>query len=270
MKRAYQRFFGFSLVLLASASLLITLFAIIQVWRVRQPATATLQSGLEVISTTLQTTADVLNIADQSLETVYSSTVALENAVTTLAKAIDETTPLVNALTLLMRDDLPGAISSARLSLNAAQEGAKIIDAVLRVLTTFNPQAYNPDVPLHTALGQVSDSLKGLPQSLSAMESSLSATQSNLSTMKDQINQIARNLHAINANLSHTQQVISHYQDTIATLQTRLAYIQVRLPFWVNLTAWGITFVLVWLGVAQIGLLLQGWEFSGIYPGRSQ
>lgn len=261
-----KRTLGLALVLLASLSLLLTLFAVVQVWRLRPPVTASLQSGLEVISTTLQTTSEILDIADQSLEAVRNSTTALEKAVNTLAKSIEDTQPLVNALSLLLKDDLPGAITSAQASLKTAQEGAKIIDAVLRVLTTFNPQAYNPATPLHTALGQVSESLNRLPQSLNTMQVSLSNTGGNLNSMKDQLDQIAANIHAINDNLSHSQQRVQQYQETLTALQGRLRQVYARLPLWVTIFAVGVTFVLFWLGVAQVNVLLRGWEMAGM-PG---
>ena len=51
--------------------------------------------------------------------------------------------------------------------------------------------AYQPDVPLHTALAQVSDSLNTLTPALATINSSLVEGQTNLGVMETELNKIA-------------------------------------------------------------------------------
>ena len=257
--KLFQRFMGILLVILAAGSLLISLFALVQVWRLRPTVTTELQSNLQVISGTLRTTTDVLLIAGETLTSTQASISGLESTVKTLGRSIDDTTPMVKSLTVLMREDLPDTVSSAQTSLGSAQQSAKIIDAVLRALTFFNPSLYKPSVPLDQALGQVSQSMADLPASFKTIELGLQDTQVNLTVTKMQIEQIAGQIRQINANLSEAQTVILEYRQLLAGMQTGIAKWNQRIPGMVDALAWGLSFVLFWLGVFQADLLVRVW-----------
>jgi hypothetical protein len=54
--------------------------------------------------------------------------------------------------------------------------------------------------------------------------------------------------------------VIDEYQATTLKLQSQVNLAQEGLGRWLNRLAWLLTFLLVWLGIMQIGLLMQGWQ----------
>ncbi len=256
-----KRLTGLLMVIVAAGSLMITLAALVQVWRLRQPVTQYLRSNLRVVHESLGTTSDGLLLTSQSLDSVQASVTALSVTVDTLGKSIQDSEPMMDSLVVLMGEDLPETISSAQTSLSSAQESAKIIDAVLRALTIFNPRIYNPRVPLNDALGQVSESLDDLPKSFSNMEVGLKSTQRNLTTIQVQIDLMSGEIERINESLDGSRKVINQYQGLFTRAEKRVINIKNRAPATVTTLAWVLSFLLFWLGVAQVGLLIRGLEW---------
>jgi hypothetical protein len=54
--------------------------------------------------------------------------------------------------------------------------------------------------------------------------------------------------------------VITKYQDIVGELRGEVAEVRRDLPGWLSAVRVGVSLVLLWLGIAQIGLLTQGWE----------
>ncbi|MBM4465663.1 MAG: hypothetical protein FJ014_08965 [Chloroflexi bacterium] len=263
MKLVLKRAVGFVLIGMAVAGMLLSLAGLVGVWRIKQPVMANLIAGLELTATTLATTAQGLDVVDQSLEAAAANVTALDATVLTLAKSISDTVPLVDSLATLTGKDLPTTVIATQTSLVTAQSSARIIDGVLRVVTSipfFPGEPYNPSVPLHAALGEVSASLDGLSESFASMESSLEMTSDNLDLIEFEVNLVATEIRQINTSLEEAQKVASQYQALIARLQAQVEQIEAALPGWINLLAWVISIILVWVGVIQIGLLMQGLE----------
>jgi methyl-accepting chemotaxis protein len=265
MKSATQRIIGAVLILTAIAGLVFNLAGLVFIWRVKQPFTHDAVQNVHLIRTTLQTTSDGLAIADSSITSSIRSLTDLELTINTTAQTIDTTTPMVDSLVTLMKSDLPDTITHTQTSLASAQESAKIIDSVLRTITSLPlvPNVYNPPVPLDVALGQVSSSLDGLPDKFNTMGDNLSNSKKNMATIKDDIDTMSANILGIKTNLEDAQKVVREYRTTLSDLQTRLQKTENSLPGWITAGTWVLTFFLVWLALTQVGLLFQGMEMMG-------
>ena len=254
-----KRLMGALLVLLGALSLVISLYCIFQVWRWRQPLQESLLSGLELFDSTLAATMEALELTSESLEAASHSTETLASTVNTLSDSLQDMAPMLDTLVTLVGEDFPQTISTAQTSLESAQTSARLIDSVLRALTIFNRDIYNPPVPLHIALSQVSASLDNLPGSLANMENSLAATRSNLALIEEDVARIAMDVELLNANLQSARDVISHYQQVLAKVQPEVARLVVVAPRGVDWLAYASTFIFAWLSIVQVGLFLKGW-----------
>lgn len=275
MKHLFRRLVGTMMIIAAIGGLLFSLIGLGMVWYFKPAATETLLADLRLASDTLDTTADGLAIAWQSLNTSTASITALQNSLEATAETIDRTTPLVNTLVGLTRDDLPNAVSAAQTSLVSAQESARIIDSVLRALTSipFVPDdLYSPPIPLHESLQQVAESMQGLPEAFDTIEESLLSAGNNLEVVQVDFRLMAADILEIQTSLEEAQSVVNDYQALVADMQMRVDRQIERLPGLLNLLAWVITFILAWTAVAQIGLLLQGWNLlqQGPVLGRDE
>ena len=265
MKSTVSRTIGLVLIVSAISGILICALGIIAVWKLKSPLIQAANTNLATLSTMLASTDEGLALAAQSLETASTSIDTLQSTVDTLAKSINNTTPLVDTLSSLLSDDLPETIQATQTSLGSAQSSAKIMDNVLKVVTSipfFPGEPYNPSVPLNVALGQISDSLKPLPDTFSAINVSLEKTKDNLVVIKADIGLIAEYIRQIQRSLDKSQTVVTQYQTITESLQRRVTSAEQKIPRVINASAWIATLVLLWLASTQIGLLVQGLEMQ--------
>lgn len=263
MNSSIKRITGIVLIIAAVGGLLFSLVGLVGTWTLKPTITSSLLSDVGTLSDALSATSDGLQIASDSLSTSIDSVTALQYTVQATADTIDTTTPMVETMAALAKDDLPATITATQTSLLAAQESAKIIDGVLGALNNipFIPNnVYDPPVPLHVALADVSASLEGLPPALKTIDQSLETSGENLKSIHKNINLMADNIKTIKTSLEDAQGVVDAYQKLVSDMQKRTTHIEERLPGWITLLAVLMTFIFLWLFVAQIGLFLQGWD----------
>ncbi len=256
-----RKLFGFLLLVAAVAGIIFSIFGVVEVWRYRPILTQTVGDNLAVLDQTLSTTEDGLTVVGQMVQIITTDVGSLYTTTQALAQAIHATNPMLDSLTLLAGKTLPDAISATQSSLASAQGSALLIDNVLSVLTSipFLPvEQYKPEVPLHTALAQVSTSLDEIPASLATINTSLISGKANLGQMEGELNNISETVKGISDNLDSAQKVIDQYKQITIQLKTHVEAAQLAAPGWITGIAWGATFVLVWLLIAQLGLCMQG------------
>jgi hypothetical protein len=64
----------------------------------------------------------------------------------------------------------------------------------------------------------------------------------------------------ITTSLQSAESVLEEYQEIVADLQEQMSGVRKELPRWLSWMQIGVSLVLIWLGIAQIGLITQGWE----------
>ena len=264
--RTFTKIIGITVIIAAIAGLVICIGGTVAVWMAREPLATGLTNTFELLSTTLKATSDGLTVADQSLSQATNTVTALENTIRTMGKAIQDSVPLVDSLSILMGKDLPDAILATQSALTSAQSSAKSVESTLTLLTAFPLlpiDPYQPKVPLTDALGEVSTSLDPIPQSFAAMEDSLKTSQGNLTMLSAQVAVIANNVGELKTNLADAQKVLTQYQTVLATLGQQIDAALASLPRLMNIMAWLLTVIFVWLGLTQVGLLYQGFEMVG-------
>jgi len=258
MNSTLSRIIGIILILAAIAGLVLSVFGVLATWSLKPQVTESLLSGVELATNTLETTATGLDLARDSLTIAVSSITALQNTVEATAATFETTSPMLDSIISLSQEELPKSIAAAQGALDSAGKSAEIIDGVLRALTIFSKDLYNPDVPMHIALQQVSDSMDSLPSTFETMETSVSDAKSNLETIQLEINQIASDIDEVSNSLEDFDKVISQYQDLILDLQEKFGKLETNLPTFVSIGAVVITLFLLWMAVAQLGLFTQG------------
>ena len=118
--------------------------------------------------------------------------------------------------------------------------------------------AYQPEVPLHTALARVSTSLDSLTPALETIASSLVDGKVNLAVVELELNKISDTTREISGALSSAQPVIDQYKTITRQFTTRVESMRLAAPGWMMTITWILTFVLGWFLIAQLGLCVQG------------
>jgi hypothetical protein len=256
-----RRLFGFLLMIAAVAGFIFGVVGLFEIWRFRPVVAQTVNDTLALFDQTLNTTQDGLTIVGQVVLTTTVDVASLETTTQALAQTIHATNPMIDSLTSLTSKDFTAAVDATQTSLASAQSSALLIDNVLAALTSipFSPvAAYQPAVPLHTALSQVAASLDALTPSLATINASLANGQTSLSVVEVELNNVSATTKGISDTLGNAQTVIDRYQAATAQLKLSVEATQVAAPGWLTTTAWVLTFVLGWLLVAQLGLAAQG------------
>jgi len=64
-------------------------------------------------------------------------------------------------------------------------------------------------------------------------------------------------------NLADAKEIVTQYQVLVESFQQKLETAHKVIPGWVTLATWVVTMILIWLGVTQVSVFLQGWEGVG-------
>jgi hypothetical protein len=261
LRIAFARIAGVLLIATALTGILIMALGLYWTLYLLPDTYEDIQGNVRLMNDALLTTSQGLVLAEQSLETSIASLTTLEDTVYATGRSINDTTPMLETMVLLARDDLPATVESAQLSIVAAQESAEIIDGVLSFIAGLPlvPRTlYNPPVPLHVALGQVTESMQNIPDSLQTIEASLTTTGLNLITIETDIYLIAADINEINASMVEARGVVENYQVLVEDLQIRTADMERTLPERFEMFTLLLTVMFIWAGVSQIGFLLLG------------
>ena len=264
MRSFFSHIFGFVLIIAAIIGLLFSILGVIGIWIYKGQVTDNLVSTLDVVDSTLETTGQGLVVAEKTLIKASSDVNSLQTTIASTSKAISDTDPFIQSLSKLVDTDLPNSVLQAQSALVTAETSAGLIDKTLRTITSLPlvPGNYNPPVPLDQSLAKVADSLDPLIQSFADLKSSLDTSQGNVKLISAEINIIARRVDEINQNLSDARTVSKDYQKTVTDLQVRVTSLKLKVPTWITGLAWFLTFALIWLGIAQIGMLMYGLDLT--------
>jgi len=256
-----RRMVGILLILAAVAGIIFSLVGLIEIWRYRPVVTKIVINNLALSDQALGTTQDVLTIVGQVVQASTADVASVQATGNALALLIHDTNPMLDSLISLTNKDLPVAVTATQTSLNSAQGSALFIDNALAALTNIpflSVAAYKPDVPLHTALAQVSTSLNTLIPSLTAINTSLTDGKTNLTVMEAELAKISDTTQGISDTLTHAQTVINQYKAATTQLKANVETAQRQAPTWILIITWIMSFVLGWLLIIQLGLGLQG------------
>ena len=263
MKQVLTRAAGVALIAAGVAGVLFCVLALVVVSRLASNVQSSADRRIAQLERALTATSDGLVVAHESLGRAEVTMRALHTTVNDASQAITDTLPALDRVGVLVGQDLPTTITSTRSALASAQETARVADSLLGTISRFQligADTYNPKVPLNVAIGQVADSLKDLPEELTGMQGDLRQTASNLGKVNAQIGSVASHMGEIGTSMADAESVITKYQGVVTELRGEVAGLRRDLPGWLSGLRLGISLVLIWLGIAQIGLLTQGWE----------
>jgi hypothetical protein len=260
MSGTSKKALGVLMICITAVGILFSIILIFQVWHYRQPMTDDLKVGLEQSSTILQSTGEGLNVIDQIVKNVYTTTIYLNDATTALAHTMQSTSQFMDSARTFIGSDLINTITNTQTALNSAQSSAVVIDNILSALNNVPliGITYNPTTPLNTSLGEVSTSLNPIQSSLRNFQTNLETTSTNMQSLNNQIYTLSQKIVTINNNLLQAQRTIYSYRSQVDGLKSSVERAKINLSSWITTIVWIVTIIIFWLVLIQIGILLQG------------
>ena len=262
-----RKIFGIGLIVLAVLGLLVSVFALVQVWLLRLPVANQIYDGLLVAEKIVNTTSSGLDVLDDSLTNVKKSITTLEESTLTMAQSMQDTSNLIDSFSDLFKGDLKKTLENTKISVVAAQSSALIIDNLLYGLSRipFLGIEYAPPKPLNKALKEIGDTLTDMPDSMDEISGSLTDSNTTLLSLRNGIDEIANSFAGFQTDLSAAQTVVNDYQTNMKEIKSSLTNAQEKIFNWSIWVAIILTITIVAIGVAQVAAILQGYEMMR-YP----
>ena len=263
LKHVLVRIAGIALLIAGIAGLIFSIAAVAFLGHLERKVEAAATEQLELIDGALTITADGLAVAGTSLSRATAAIGSLEGTLDGVGKAINGTAPVLASVAEFMGENLPATLETTQDTLRSVATSAKLVDDMLAIVTNIplpNLKAYDPEVPLYEGFKQVADSLDSIPKSLSRAQDGLESTMGSMEEVEGDFATMATNVGKIATDLEDARSVIIQYQEIVSQVQGTISTARQSLPDWLHMVRWGLSLMLIWLGVAQIGLVTQGWE----------
>lgn len=266
MRRFLGRVAGVALMAAGALGLVICIVGLFLIPRVEARVQSVVMEQLEVIDRALTNTAQGLDLAETSMAQANTVLESVADVAEGVGQAVSNTVPTLDAVSELLGEGLPATIESTQESLASAATSAELVDNVLATLTAIpllGINRYSPDVPLHQSLEEIGTSLDEIPPSLTKAQEGLTSSRGDLQGLGEEITSMAADIGQVRANLESAGAVLVEYQTIVAESLDLVASVRASLPTWLRTLRWGLSLALIWLGMAQIGLITQGWELIG-------
>jgi hypothetical protein len=256
-----KRLFGFLFIGAAAAGLIFSIIGLYEIWHYKPVVTKSVVDTLALFYQTIITTQDGLTVIDQMVSTTTNDVESLQTTSQAMGKSIRDSSQMLNSLSILTSNDFPAAIKATKQSLASAQSSALLIDNAMTTLTSIpfiSLPAYNPGVPLHTALAQVSTSLDSISPAFDAITANLIDSKSNMDAVEIELNKIAGTTKEIGRTLDSAQIVIGQYKTVTSQLKVRVSAAQQVASDWIYTIACILSFVLGCSMVSQLSMCMYG------------
>jgi molybdopterin-binding protein len=263
MKKALLWIGGVALVAASLLGLMFAIAGLVAVGQVAGNATKFATETLMAIDQSLTATADGLLVVDQSLDSVDTTIRTLSGTLSSTSATVGQSLPLIDNVAGIVGKDVVNVIKTTQVSLVSAKNSAAGIDSALNTLANIpllNLGSIKPEVPLETSLGNIVTSLDPLSGNLTNVANGLAATKSNVADVQKNLDALTRNIGPIYASLKAGKSVIAQYRKVVADLRAQIGILVKGLPEWLQAARIGLSLLLIWLGIAQIGLFAEGLE----------
>jgi uncharacterized coiled-coil protein SlyX len=280
--KVLRRILGVFVMIAGILGLVISVAGLVGVWITKPTVTAYASNTIDTLNESVTTSQNVMEITGQALGATVDSLDALSTMLSTTATTVDDTTPVINEINVIMSDTLPSTLEAATTSLSTAQEAATVLETTIKSLDTFrfllsgNPLLgnlvgqtgvpYNPEVPLADSLGELAKSLEGLPKTFIEMSVNLSTTDDNLGSIRGNLTTMSDSVGLISSSLGEYEKMVVQSQSSMDNLISILTSMQSNLATILNGAAIVLTLLLLWFLATQVVILSQGWE---LYQGTA-
>lgn len=266
----FNRLIGVIYVVGAVFGLVISLGGLLLLWTTKSNVTNNIIGVVALGGRTLEATNTTVNVMGTSLDQAGTSLKLIQNMLVDTGTSLENSGELVRSTGSLVGVNMVDFVDNAKSSLASMQTSAQVVDNMLRTITGIpligpwlGGQRYNPDVPLAESVAKVSKSMDPLPDSLKKIRSDLEVSAGNITTVKSEVDSAAKQMDSIQASLTDAQKVVEDYKSIVSELQARYTRFQNRLPAVLNTIYIGLTGLLIWILITQVGMLLHGIELMG-------
>jgi methyl-accepting chemotaxis protein len=266
MRQFSARLAGLLLVFGAILGTMVAIGGLILTWRAEPAVSEAITGTIDLLDTTLTTTSDTMLIVNGSLFQMKDNLGVIRFSLEDASQTMQSTANVTSSVADLIGDDFSKVVVETQLSLLSVQNSARMIDNTLSLISSIpliGPSlgaGYRRDMPLEASINEVSLSLEPVPDSLQEVQTGLKQTARNFELMRNDLDDLIDTIDEIETGLAGAEAVMIDYQEIFSTSQERLQNARTATPDFVRFFLWGSAAFFVWLLIAQLGLLLHGFD----------
>jgi uncharacterized Zn finger protein len=234
-----KRIFGVVGIVFGAVGILLAIISIVAVWAVNKPITDSVHDLLDTADAALVTVDNVLVRADSGLQEA-------RGFVSDVAEAIPGT-ELAGRI-----DNLLGLVEAAATAADSANTVVGLTNKVSNLWRDDDPNA--PE----TTIEKLSTTLDDLATRLAEIDQKAKDLQE-----RNVVGEIAAQ---IDGEIAGVQDGLNEVSSSVDEAQTTVADLHVAIPRWIDIASIILTFLLIWMGVAQFALAAYGWKWFQVTP----
>jgi hypothetical protein len=284
--KVLRRILGVLVMIAGILGLVLSVAGLVGLWMAKPAVVGYLSSTVDTLNSSIGTSQKAMEVTGQALGATVDSVDALSVMLSSTAASLEDTSPVIAQVNIMMGENLPDTLESATDSLKSAQQAAIVLDSSIKSLEAFQTamsgvplvsafvqvptQAYNPEKPLAESLGGVAAELEDLPEMFIAMSKDMDKADDNLGTIQTSLNTMSTSVKVISQSLNEYRAMIAQSQASMGNLAPMLANIQTNLTPIVDGAVLVLSLFLLWLLATQVVILTQGWELYQGTAGRME
>jgi methyl-accepting chemotaxis protein len=267
--RDHSRLTGVIFVIGAVFGLVISIGGLIVLWSTRAEVTRQITSTAHLFGEALIATQDMIEVVSTTLDKAEADLDSVHQIIQDVSGSLDQSSGLISSTGDLIGNNMVDFVSNTQTSLSSVENSAKAVDSILTKITAipligaYLGNGYRPDLPLQESVAKVNQSMDPLPDSLKKIRRDLDVSSANVATVQAEIAALATQVEDIQTSIKDARQVVVEYQRILSTVQARYDTFEKRLPVRIDTVYFGLTAVLIWMFITQLGMLLHGIELMG-------
>lgn len=260
----YSRLIGVIFVIGAVFGLIISIGGLILLWSTKASVTSQVTGTADLVGRTLKATSDTITVAGGTLDEAGADLTLIQGMLGDMAKTLGDSSGMISSTGDLVGTNMVDFVNNTKTSLVSVQNSAKMIDNTLATINSIwvvGPalgKGYDPNLKLQDSVANVSRSLDPLPDAFNKIKRDLDVSSANVATVKTEMDALVKQVDAIQSSLDEARQVVNEYRSIINNVQLRYDAFEKRLPAVITTFYLGLTLVLIWMFITQVGMLLHG------------
>ena len=246
---------AWTLIILSSIFLLLSVAGIVAAWVYNEPLTQRATSELKEIDGQLAQVQTTLASSRVELERALRIVDATEKVLEKLAEQSTSAENLLGGIQGTLDDKLLPDLKATRERLNAARTSLESLQSALKGISSFIP-GVDLGAP-KKILTDLIDSTKSLDSDIANAET---VAQQASTFVGDTSYLLGGDLTETRSSLEGFLAAIKGYEQKVKDWRIQVADLIERSPKWIDQTSIGLTIFLLWFGLSQFGLLLHGFS----------
>lgn len=180
-------------------------------WVLIGSAQSAVLDSLEVTADVVDLAAETVVVVDAAFDDVVAALDTTEQALEEAATALSGLGVVTQEVSVLLGAEIPEQIESVLVAFPPLVDTARVVDRTMRALSLVGVE-YDPEEPLDDALQDIADSLEPLPERLRGQRGGLSDAADEIVVLSLSLEALAEDVSSLTARLDDTALLVAGYE----------------------------------------------------------